>query len=261
VYVIRFPGFLFLKHGITSNEEFIPVYCNIVEIRSSWVPREPPLTLVIAPNRACFVSGSMQLKVFRAVIILRALPAGCQVTAVTFCFTEQWAVVTSLIQCYVISGTSAIHFANYPPSPPNLCDMCIVTLIHLWCACHFISVLSVANQGEFLWQGLAWRHKRSSQTYCGTITVLHWMTASGLTFLCTKYFILTLVVKLHTFKDLFQSHMNIYLISYQPLINVHFVYVVLLWNTDSAFVFNNCNITCFSTKYLHYFYALLNIVE
>ena len=41
VYVIKFPGFLFLKHGITSNEGFILVYSNIAEIRSSWAPREP----------------------------------------------------------------------------------------------------------------------------------------------------------------------------------------------------------------------------
>lgn len=176
---------------------------------------------------------------------LRALPTSCQVIAVTFCFTQQLAVVTSRVQCYVISGTSAIHFANYPTPPPAaLGDMYIVTLIHLWCACQLMTILSVANQGELLWQGLAWRHKRSSQTYCRMITALRWKTARGRValssigmklFLYTKHFILALVVKLRTFKDLFQLHTNIYLISYQPIINVHFVYVVLWWNIRFRF--------------------------
>jgi hypothetical protein len=100
-------------------------------------------------------------------------------SAITFYFTQQWAAVTSQIQSYVISVTSAIQFANYP-TPSPLWHTNIVTLIHLSCACLVTSVLSVRTQGEFLWQGLAlWRHTKNAQTHRCTIWVLHWMVVRG----------------------------------------------------------------------------------
>lgn len=83
-------------------------------------------------------------------------------------------------------------------------------------------VTSKDELADLLW------HDNSRMTASGRVSLSS--VGIKLTFLYTEYFILALVVKLHTFGDLFQLHMNIYLISYQPSINVHFVYVVLLCN-------------------------------
>ena len=158
--VIKCPGFRFWEIRSLGKDSvwFTPI---IIEIRSFWVPCEPPLTVVIAPSRVCFVSGSMKQSIpSRNKIASRANRLSGD-SAITFYFTQRRAAVTSHIQRYVIAVMSAIQFANYPTPPSSpLWDMNIVTLIHLYCACLVMSVLSVRTQGEFLRQGLTlWRHK------------------------------------------------------------------------------------------------------